>query len=212
MSLIIWVVGFALALPAVTTAGTPTVQADLEVSVSVTPSSFSPGSQGIVSLTLTNHGPDTAGTGSFANLVLQRGFRLEVITDRPPYEIREPVSGCVIAPEIVGPFSDLSFGFVWTYYFDAIPAGTSRTCTFAIEFSPRPFDSFDTFWRTAATTEDPNPANNQADYRFIAGIPLIPPQPVPGLRLIAQLLLAASLLLLALQATSAVRRRGRNSS
>ncbi len=161
-------------------AGTPSVQADLELSVSVTPSAFSPGNRGTVALTLLNHGPDAAGTGAFDTLVYQRGFRLEVPSDRPPYEIREPVTGCFIASELVGPFPDFSFGLVWAYYFGIIPAGESRTCTFAIEFYPRPFESFDTFWRASLYTEDPNPSNDRADYRFVAGTPYVAPVPVPA--------------------------------
>lgn len=161
-------------------AGTSPVQADLELSVSVTPSVFSPGSRGTVALTLHNHGPDAAGTGAFDTLVYQRGFRLEVPSDRPPYEIREPVTGCFIASELVGPFPDFSFGLVWAYYFGVIPAGESRTCTFAIEFYPRPFESFDTFWRASLYTEDPNPSNDRADYRFVAGTPYVAPIPVPA--------------------------------
>jgi hypothetical protein len=164
-------------------AGTPPVQADLAVSVSVTPSEFSPGSHGSISLTLNNHGPDTAGTGAFSNLVFQRGFRLEVPTDRPPYDIRDPVIGCFVVTEIVGPFSDLSFGLVWSYYFDVIAPGTSRTCTFPIEFYPQPFENFDTFWITALSTEDPNPSNNRVDYRFVAGTPFLAPTPVPTMGL-----------------------------
>jgi len=176
--------GAALVLPVVAMAGT-TVQADLAVSVSVTPSVFSPGSSGTVSLTLHNLGPDPSGDpdlGILANWVFQRGFRLEVPSDRPPYEVRGPVSGCLIVEEIVGPFTDLSFGLVWTYYFQTVQPGESRTCTFQIEFYPRPFESFDTYWRTATSSTDPNPENNRVDYRFVAGTPYVEPIAVPAMK------------------------------
>lgn len=175
--------GAVLVLPVVATAGT-SVEADLAVSVSVVPSVFGPGSRGTVALTLHNLGPGPSGDpdmGVFANWVFQRGFRLEVPSDRPPYEIRGPVSGCSIVEEIVGPFVDLSFGLVWTYYFQVLQPGESRTCTFQIEFYPRAFDSFDTHWRTATSPTDPNPDNNRVDYRFVSGAPYAEPIPVPAM-------------------------------
>jgi hypothetical protein len=173
--------GTALVLPVVATAGT-SVEADLAVGVSVVPSVFGPGSRGTVALTLHNLGPGSGDPdmGVFANWVFQRGFRLEVPSDRPPYEIRGPVSGCSIVEEIVGPFVDLSFGLVWTYYFQVLQPGESRTCTFQIEFYPRAFDSFDTHWRTATSPTDPNPENNRVDYRFVFGAPYTEPIPVPA--------------------------------
>ena len=179
-------------------AGTPVVRADLAVSVVVSPLTVSPGGTATVWLTLHNAGPDTAGASQpdnpLPNLVLQRGFRLAQSSDRGPYEIQGPIAGCVIAEDIVGPFADLSFGLVWSFYFPPILAGESRTCSFEIEFARQPLESFDTFWRTATSSEDLNPSNNQIAYRFVVGNPTNLATPIPTLSLLAKLLLVVGLL------------------
>lgn len=175
--------------------------ADLSLSLHVTPSSFAPGQLGTVRLTLHNAGPDAAGTirpGPFANLVLQRGFRLESAYQRGPYEVVAPVSGCFITYDIVGPYTDLSFGLVWSYYFEVVPAGESRTCTFDIRFADRPFSTFDTFWRSVSYPgEDQNVDNDRVDYTFIAAADL--PVPVPASAFWAMAGLAVSLVSLGLR-------------
>lgn len=178
-------------------------RADLSLSVHVTPSSFAPGERGTVRLTLHNAGPDAAGTirpGPFANLVLQRGFRLESAYQRGPYQVVAPVSGCFITYDIVGPYTDLSFGLVWSYYFEVVPAGESRTCTFDIKFADRPFSTFETFWRSISYPgEDPNIDNDRVDYTFIAAGDL--PVPVPASSFWAMTGLAALLVSLGLRST-----------
>lgn len=155
------------------------------MSVSVSPASFSPGSSATVTLTLHNAGPATAGSTTrpphLANLVLQKGFRREPPLNRPPYAIPTQGTGCFISYDIVGPLADLSFGWVWSFYFELIPAGESRTCTFPIQFYPTTTESFETFWVSSPLAPDPNPGNDRAFYTFVAGTPYVAPTPVPAL-------------------------------
>lgn len=189
--------------------------ADLWVSVVVTPNAFQPLSTGVIELTLHNNGPDAAGVGApvgLGNQISQQGFLLTHPSLPPPYLALPGVTGCTVVYEVFGPNVNMLWGFVWSFYYPVIPAGEARTCNIPIQFTSQPFESFDTRWRILSTPQDPDLTNNTVDYRFIAGIPLVPPQPVPSLHLIAQLLLVASLLLLALRAKSALRRRGQNAA
>ncbi|TDR38434.1 putative repeat protein (TIGR01451 family) [Tahibacter aquaticus] len=182
--------------------------ADLSIVAQVSPETFRPGQLGTVTLTVTNSGPDDAGSASplpLPNLVIQRGFRIPTSSSRDiPYEIGRPIIGCRQTEDIVGPSPPplYSFAIVWSFYFPAIPAGESRTCTFPIQFYDRPFDSFDTYWIAASSAQDPNSSSNRFDYRFIAG-PTPPPTPVPGLSLFALLLLGIAVAAVAVKRATA---------
>ena len=178
--------------------GSPPV-ADVSLSVEVTPNIFGPLSTGEIALTLHNDGPDTAGaTGVSGNVVFQKAFLLARPSDPPPYQVLPGTTGCNVTFDLFGPNVNGVWGFVWSYYYAPLAAGASKTCRVPIRFIDMPLESFDTNWRIFNPDEDPNQSNNIAYYRFIAGVPLIPAEPVPGLSLISTLLLAFSVLFLAL--------------
>ena len=169
-------------------------QVDLSVSVSTTPVPYVPGGHGTVTLTVHNAGPDAAGTtfpGPYAIDVIQDGFT--ITHNPPPYEIRAPVIGCLITETITEPLPDGNIGLIWEFYFDVIPAGGSRTCTFDIEFYPSTRQSFTTGWLAVIPSDnDTNPNNNRVNYTFLAGTQQVPAITNPGL-----LVLAIGLLFLA---------------
>jgi len=182
------------------------------MSVSVTPSSFQPGDRGTVTLTLANAGPDAAGVAQagdpLANFVIGPGFRLPTTWDWGPFDILwSTVSGCVATYDVIGPGPppDFFFALVFQFYFEVIPPGESRVCTFDIQFLPEPFETFETQWTyvVRGTQVDTNPANNEVFYTIVAGAPYVPPAPVPTLSRWASIGLGMGLLALA----TAYRRR-----
>jgi hypothetical protein len=168
-------------------------QVDLSVAVSTTPVPFVPGGRGTVTLTVHNAGPDTAGVpylGAYAIDVIQQAFI--VTSSPPPYEIRDPVSGCTITETITEPLPDGSIALIWEFYFEIIPPNVSRTCTFDIEFYPFTRESFETGWRAIVDSneDDLNLANNQVDYIFRPPPTVIPTLSRPGLAALCISLLA----------------------
>lgn len=167
-------------------------QIDVSISVSVTPSSFQPGERGTVTLTLENAGPDAAGVAQagdpLANFVIGPGFRLPTTWDWGPFDILwSAVSGCVATYDVIGPGPppDFFFALVFQFYFEVIPPGESRVCTFDIQFLPEPFETFESKWTyvVRGTQQDTNPANNEIFYTIVAGAPYVPPEPAPVLSL-----------------------------
>ncbi len=69
---------------------------------------------------------------------------------------------------------------MFSYWFDAIPAGESRTCTYRVHVLPSTVESFDTHWTVRSSNDDDiNPDNDRFDYTFVAAPPA-PPVPVPS--------------------------------
>lgn len=171
----------------------PWPQIDVSITVSVTPSAFQPGDRGTVTLTLHNAGPTAAGVAQpgpfgdqFANYVIGPGFRLPTTWDWGPFDILwSTVNGCVATYDVIGPGPppDFFFALVFQFYFEVIPPGESRVCTFDIQFLPEPFETFETRWSytISAAQEDTNPANNEVFYTIVAGAPYVPPVLVPSL-------------------------------
>lgn len=175
--------------------------ADVTVSVNVTPAVFQPLSTGVIELTMRNNGPEAAGTdypGSYGNLISQRAFLLSQPSQSPPYRVLSGTTGCAVVGEIFGPNVNMLWGFVWSFYYPAIPAGESRTCRIPIEFGPAPFETFETSWRISTNPEDPDLTNNVVAYTFVAGLALVPPIPVPLFDRWSALLATLCLLVLAL--------------
>lgn len=187
----------------------PWPQIDVSIAVSVTPSAFQPGDRGTVTLTLHNAGPTAAGVAQpgpfgdqFANYVIGPGFRLPTTWDWGPFDILwSTVSGCVATYDVIGPGPppDFFFALVFQFYFEVIPPGESRVCTFDIQFLPEPFETFETRWSytISAAQEDTNPADNEVFYTIVAGAPYVPPAPVPTLSRWASIGLGMGLLALA---------------
>lgn len=176
-------------------AGTP--NADLEIGVSVSPPTFHPGSGATITMTLTNHGPGVAGIGNenFPIFVVQRGFRVPNISRRDlPYDVYDLPIGCNVITELVGPGPppDFAFELVWSFYFQRIAPGETRTCTMPIVFNHTPFPSFDTDWLAYPVPEDPDLSNNVAAFRFVAGAPPAA-IPVPALSIYGLFFMALSL-------------------
>jgi hypothetical protein len=176
-------------------------QVDLSVSVTTSPVPFVPGGIGTVTMTVHNAGPDTAGA-TRPNLrtiiVLEKAY--DIVGSPPPFVLFEPATGCSAYAQVTEPIPGVPGGgvaFLFSYYFDAIGPGESRTCVYRVQFLTSTQASFDTYWRTLTPNDDDvNPSNNRFDYRFIAAEPPAPVavsalSPISGLLLGIGLLLAA---------------------
>jgi len=165
----------AFAFPAAVVAGTRP-QIDLLLEVTTTPLPFVPGGHGIVAITLHNAGPDTAG-GTLSGQESINVYEDEFIitTQPPPFEVRDPVIGCRVERFVSEPLPNGDIGLVFAFYFGPIPAGESRTCTYAIEFDPSTRESFATGWIvTTPNDDDADLSNNRVDYVFQAPAVSIP--------------------------------------
>jgi len=176
-------------------------QVDLSVSVTTTPIPFEPG--GIVTVTMTVHnaGPEAAGaTLPSQRSIIVREKPYDIVTQPPPFALFEPAVGCSAYAEESEPIPGLPGGGVtllFSYYFDAIDPGETRTCTCRVEFLSSTLTDFATYWRTTTPNDDDvDPSNNRFDYTFVAGSPQSAVS-VPTLSLGSMLLLSFGLLLAA---------------
>lgn len=158
-------------------------QVDLSVDVSVEPEQFVPGEISTVTMTVHNAGPDTAGDvlqGEPYIVVYEKPY--DIVTGPPPFLIPDLSVGCAAYVEESEYIPGLPGGgitLMFTYWFEAIPAGQSRTCTYHVRFLPSTLDSFDTRWIVRTSNDDDiNPDNDRFDYTFVAAPPA-PPVPVP---------------------------------
>ena len=183
LALVVKMVGYVLlALPAAVLAGTRP-QVDLSINVSTMPVPFIPGGRSTVTLTVYNAGPDTAG-GTLPNqeTIAVSEDQFIITTQPPPFEIRDPVTGCRADEFVSEPLPDGNIALVFLFYFGPIPPGASRTCTYDIEFYPSTRSSFATGWRvTVSNDDDINPSNNHVDYVFQAPSLAIPTMSWQGL-------------------------------
>lgn len=173
---------------------------DVSIQVQVAPETFWPGSSQVITMTLHNDGPDVAGGGSnlaFPVDVLQRGITLpNQSTSDIPYNVFAAPSGCRVGWQVVGPLPDLSFILIWSYHFQPIPAGGSRTCTIPITFYDHATTNIPTHWWAYRVPSDPDWSNNLATYEFVRGSPP-PPRPVPLLSITGAAVLTMGLALAA---------------
>lgn len=159
-------------------------QVDLSVSVSVTPAQFVPGGTAIVTMTVYNAGPDTAGDvlqGEPYIVVYEKPYN--IVGRPPPFTLPEPSVGCtayVEESEYIPGLPGGGISLLFSYWFDAIPAGQSRTCTYRVQFLPSTTESFATNWlvSSAANDDDVDPNNNRFDYTFVT-VPSAAPASVP---------------------------------
>lgn len=154
-------------------------QVDLSVNVSVEPSQFVPGEISTVTMTVHNAGPDTAGNvlhGEPDIVVYEKPY--DIVTRPPPFLIPDLSVGCtayVEESEYIPGLPDGGITLMFTYWFEAIPAGQSRTCTYHVQFLSSTLDSFDTRWIVRTSNDDDiNPENDRFDYTFVAAPPASP--------------------------------------
>lgn len=165
------------------------------LSVTVTPPIFVPGGRNTVALTVHNAGPDTAGTipGVSPSIFVYQDIFI-ITTQPPPYEIVSPADGCWIERFVGEPLPDRNIALSFGHYFESIPAGQSRTCTYDIEFYSSTRASFPTGWLVRTPNDDDkNPSNDRLDYTF-ATAPLAPAAPVPTGSTLTWLVLGLGLL------------------
>lgn len=154
-------------LPIGAAAGTPP-KVDLSVSVVVSPASFDSGGRNTVRLTVHNAGPDTAGLipGDSESIYVIGGSVI-VSAQPPPFEVVPPIQGCWIERFLTEPLPDGSIALSFVYYFDSIPAGQSRTCTYDVEFGASVRTDIATGWSVfTINDEDTNLANDRIEYVF----------------------------------------------
>ena len=153
-------------------------QTDLSLSVSVTPSTFVVGGRSRVALTVHNTGPDQAGGGTDSSISVASEYYI-INTRPPPYEVvEETAQGCWVERFVTEPLPDNSIALLFAYYFDSIPAGQSRTCTYEIEYYPSTRPPLPLEWTVSTwyTDVDPDPSNNTLRYTLEAQ----PVLPVPS--------------------------------
>jgi len=174
-------------------------QVDLSVSVTTSPEPFVPG--GIVTVTMTVHnaGPDTAGAtlpNQRSIIILEKAY--DIVDRPPPFVLLEPATGCSAYAHVSEPIPGVPGGgiaFLFSYYFDAIGPGESRTCIYRVRFLPSTQEDFATDWLTTSPNDDDiNPSNNRFDYTFVAAEPPAPVA-VPALSPASWFLLGFGLLL-----------------
>lgn len=164
------------------------LSADVAIAVDVEPEgAIPPGTDGTISVTLENSGPDTA-TVTFQWLAAADG------TGFPPLAFPSPVVGpCLVSP-VGQPGPGDNFGFWVTY--ELMP-GESRTCSF--EFLVLETELLSQIVRFVASVfflgmpvspdDDPDLSNNEAELQFVYSN-LIASRPVPLFSFSGLLLLA----------------------
>lgn len=168
-------------------------QIDLSVGIEMTPAVFAPGGHNQISVTVSNAGPDDAGTIFPEELPIHVYSNTFIfpMTESPPVEIVGVTSSGCWLNSYSEPRGDGNWLLQFTYYFGPIPAGTSRTCTSDIYFSRRAPARIATFWFLSSPNDtDVNPDNDRIDYVFVRA----QPAQVPALSPFAGLLLGLALL------------------
>lgn len=166
--------------------------ADISMDVSIVPSNpVTPGTEGTISISITNLGPDAA------PFVLFQWFQTEtgMGTEYPPLEFLALESGpCGISP-IIQPGPDDTFG-VWTT--NNVGPGESRTCNFGFRVSETTVVRQRARWESFVfNANDPNQSNNEAELLLVfAEMP--DPEPIPALSGRGLIMLALLLGLIAL--------------
>ena len=155
-----------------------------------------------MTMTVHNAGPDTAG-GVTPNdpyiVVYERPY--DIVTRPPPFILPDPSIGCTAYVEESEYIPGLPGGgitLMFSYWFDAIPAGESRTCTYRIQFLPSTLESFETDWLVSsyANDDDVDGSNNRFEYTFIAPPAGSASIPVPMLSSASLLILGLGVLLM----------------
>jgi len=147
--------------------------ADIGIEVSVEPVGVTPpGTKGVISITITNFGPDT-GTGTFRWVPTSTGTGFGY----PPLEFTGIGTGPCRVSSFGQPPPGDNFGFQVAR--DILP-GDSQTCTYGFRVAETTILNQVARWDVAALDgliilDDPNDANNVADVLLLFGEP---PDPV----------------------------------
>lgn len=172
----------------------PPSQVDLSGSASMTPPDFVPGGQATFTMTIHNAGPDAAGTTGIGGIRVY-GNQYIVTSKPPPFELVGPAVGnCFFERAVTEPLPDGNIALIFIFFFGAIPAGESRSCTTGVYFYPSTRTSVPTTWSlySLPNNNDTNPENDNIDFvfhrRHVA---------VPGPSPLALLILGFALLLTA---------------
>lgn len=195
-----WMKGVAfvasLAIAVSATAG-DRAQVDLSLRVAMTPDTFVPGGRNTFSITIYNAGPDDAGASRPDDLpiAIYGSSIVFPATQPPPLDISYAVDGGCYLFRYSEPLPNGDWVLLYSYRLDPIPAGQSRTCSSAIEFSALSTIDIAAQWRVSALADDDiQPDNNHFDYTFVAAPPA-PPAPVPTRSSLALACLGLALLL-----------------
>ena len=147
--------------------------ADIGIEVSVEPVGVTPpGTEGVISITITNYGPDT-GTGTFRWVPTSTGTGFGY----PPLEFTGIGTGPCRVSSFGQPPPGDNFGFQVAR--DILP-GDSQTCTYGFRVAETTILNQVARWDVAALDgliilDDPNDANNVADVLLLFAEP---PDPV----------------------------------
>lgn len=165
------------------------VTVDLGISVSVTPAGvLPPGSEGVVSISITNYGPDT-GSAGFRMLRTPDGVGLSY----PPLSFIGLVDGpCTGSPLFSPPPGDI-FSFWLVHDLDA---DETAVCSFSFVVTETSLPEQIARWEVMAGAggqTDPNADNNTAEVLLRFAHPAAP-LPVPALSWLGLLLLIVLLL------------------
>ena len=172
-------------------------QVDLSIHVDMTPDTFVPSGTNTFSITVHNAGPGDAGASRPDDLPIAVYGSSIVFpaTQPPPLDISYSVDGGCYLFRYSEPLPNGDWVLLYSYRLDPIPAGQSRTCSSAIEFSALAAADIATYWRVSALADDDiQPDNNRFDYTFVAAPPA-PPAPVPAGSSLALACLGLALLL-----------------
>jgi len=190
-----WLLPFWLVIvPMPIQAGTPL--ADIAIEVGVEPNGVTPpGTEGTVSLTITNYGPDVS-AALIGWAVTSNGVGFSF----PPLDFVGVATGpCGISP-IGQPGPGDNFGFQVT---PALNPGESVTCTYGFEVRETMILSQMAQWGVGPNglAEDPNQTNNLDEVLLIFS-PLADTRPVPALSWVGIFVLMLSVGLIAIRRIS----------
>ena len=207
-----WLVPALLAAPCLPLSAQPELVADLSISVQPSaPPTPAPGAVGILTVTVSNHGPDDAGLTSFNDHPLMAYTNLQ--EERPDGGIdvyffpAYPADSCVMFAVVVDPMPGGRPQWAHALYFEPILAGESTTCSLRYQVDENVADQeVPITWRVRTFTEtDPNPDNDTVEIVFnVAGQVPQPATPVPVLKPVG---FGVLLLTVLVMGTAANRRR-----
>lgn len=186
----------------------------LEIEV-IAPAVTPPGSTGRLILTVTNYGPDPAGTASPTSLVGIFGSLLSFSLDYGDLiefdRISEP-SLCALTRQTGSPLPGEPIPVAYTVDFSELSPGESATCEIAFEINPfaylvDPSETEDgnivSYWRVASPPgNDPNPGNDRVDITYLL---VSPASDIPTLSSVGLILMAVCIVLAFLPVKSKLR-------
>lgn len=153
---------------------------DLELQVDVdAPSVTPPGTTGVLTFTVTNHGPDPAGTTGPFKVVVAGGLLAYSLTygELIDFDRLSDISICALTAQIGDPLPGEPIPILFTLLFDELPPGESVTCDvefrinpFAYEIDPRETNDDDILhgWFLGSPPgTDPDLSNNSVDITYL---------------------------------------------